>query len=120
MRRNAIIIAVVFLAAIAVGRWRSPGTPAVSAPEAPAHKSNVILISIDTLRPDHLGCYGYPVATSPAIDRFRKDAILFRAAYASAPATLISHATMLTSMIPQHHGASYQQLRGVSTEAVTL
>ena len=37
---------------------------------------NIIIISVDTLRADHLGCYGYPLETSPAIDRLAKDGIL--------------------------------------------
>ena len=57
----------------------------------------VVLVSIDTLRPDHLGCYGYPRPTSPNLDAFRKDAILFTNAFANAPSTLASHAAILTS-----------------------
>ena len=49
---------------------------------------NVILIVIDTLRADHLGCYGYPVATSPEVDRFAEEAVLFETAIAHAPSTL--------------------------------
>jgi len=65
----------------------------------------VIFISLDTLRQDHLGCYGYKRDTSPNIDRFAKeDAILFEAAYAQAPYTLPSHMSMLTGLYPETHG----------------
>jgi arylsulfatase A-like enzyme len=66
----------------------------------------VVIVSIDTLRPDHLGCYGYARPTSPEIDRFRRDAVLLRSAIAQVPSTLASHASLFTSLRPQHHGAS--------------
>lgn len=67
---------------------------------------NVILISLDTLRADHLGIYGYHRDTSPYIDEMAKESILFENAYAQSPNTLISHATMLTSLQPIVHGAT--------------
>jgi len=81
---------------------------------------NVILISIDTLRPDHLGCYGYDRPTSPRVDQLRADGILFRQAIAHAPSTLPSHASILTSLVPQHHGASFASRTGLPGEALTL
>ncbi len=67
--------------------------------------TNVILISIDTLRADHLGVYGYHRDTSPAIDSFARDAVVFRDAIAQAPRTLPSHAAIFTSLLPSHNGA---------------
>jgi arylsulfatase A-like enzyme len=81
---------------------------------------NVILISIDTLRADHLGAYGYGPPTSPNLDRFRDEAVLFTQAIAHAPSTLPSHASMLTSRLPQHHGASYARGTALPPEVVTL
>ncbi len=81
---------------------------------------NILLISIDTLRSDHLGCYGYPRPTTPAIDGFRRDAIMARMALANAPSTLPSHASLMTSLIPQHHGASHTHRIPLSREALTL
>jgi len=64
----------------------------------------VILISLDTLRPDHLGCYGYKRNTSPNIDSFaRDDAVMFKSAYAQSPYTLTSHMCMLTGLYPEAH-----------------
>lgn len=83
-------------------------------------RPNVILISIDTLRPDHLEPYGYPRPTSPFLQRFRRDAVLFREVIAQASSTLPSHASIFTSMIPQHHSASHNQNRPLADEAVTL
>jgi len=67
---------------------------------------NLVLVSIDTLRADHLGVYGYPRPTTPAIDRFAKDAVLFERFTAYAPSTLPSHASIFTSLAPDHHGGS--------------
>ena len=79
--RHALIIAIALL-------------PSASCHEA--RRPNVILISIDTLRADHLGCYGYPRNTTPRIDGFRGAAALFEQAIAHAPSTLPSHASIFT------------------------
>ena len=65
---------------------------------------NVILISIDTLRADHLGCYGYERATSPALDLLAAGGVLFEEAAATAPYTVPSHASMLTGLYSRSHG----------------
>jgi arylsulfatase A-like enzyme len=69
-----------------------------------APRPNVILISIDTLRPDFLGCYGHPRPTSPTIDALAARGALFTDVTSSAPWTLPSHATMLTGLYPSRHG----------------
>jgi arylsulfatase A-like enzyme len=66
-------------------------------------KPNVILISIDALRADHLGCYGYPKPTSPNIDAFAAKNILFENAYTTEPWTLPTHLSMLTSLFTETH-----------------
>jgi len=81
---------------------------------------HVILISVDTLRADHLGCYGYRKDTTPRIDDFRGDAALFEEAIAHAPSTLPSHASIFTSLLPSHHGASVANSFGVAPGAITL
>ena len=64
---------------------------------------NVILISIDDLRSDHLGCYGYHRETSPTIDRLARQGVRFVNAFTAAPWTLPSHMSMLTSLYPSEH-----------------
>jgi len=64
----------------------------------------VILITIDTLRSDHLPAYGYRNVETPAIDAFRGDAILFERAYSHVPLTLPSHSTMFTGRLPFENG----------------
>jgi arylsulfatase A-like enzyme len=83
-------------------------------------RSNVLIVSLDTLRPDHLGCYGYERDTSPEIDRFCRDAIRFDRAIAQAPSTLPSHASMLTSSLPRQHGAFLSRESGLTPESITL
>jgi len=74
-------------------------TPVPSFPGAP-----VVLVSIDTLRADRLPAYGYRGVETPHLDRFRKDALLFRNAWSPCPMTLPSHVTMLTGLQPYEHG----------------
>ena len=63
-----------------------------------------VLISIDTLRADHLGLYGYPRPTSPFLDSLARRATVFEEAYAQFPSTLVSHMSMLTGLYPREHG----------------
>lgn len=65
---------------------------------------NVILISIDTLRSDHLPAYGYRAIETPNLDRFAKDGVVFEHAFANVPLTLPSHATIMTGLLPAEHG----------------
>ncbi len=67
---------------------------------------NVILISLDTLRSDRLGCYGSPRPTSPAIDAMAAQGALFKNAFAQSNWTLPSHYSMLTSLYPSAHGVN--------------
>ena len=64
----------------------------------------VIIVSIDTLRADHLPAYGYRGVETPSIDRFAHDAMVFENAYSHVPLTLPSHVTMLTGALPPDHG----------------
>ncbi|MFH1800258.1 MAG: sulfatase-like hydrolase/transferase, partial [Candidatus Omnitrophota bacterium] len=64
---------------------------------------NIILFSADTLRADHLSCYGYFRKTSPNIDAFAKDSILFQNAISQAPTTAPAHMSIFTSLTPFVH-----------------
>ena len=83
-----------------------------------AEPLSVLLISVDTLRADHLGCYGYRrkdgEAVSPCLDAFAEQCLLFERAYATAPYTLPSHATMFTGRYPSVHGVTDKRRRLVS------
>lgn len=67
-------------------------------------RMNVILIIIDTLRADHLSCYGYFRNTSPSIDSLAASGTLWQNAYAQSPWTLPSHATIWTGLSVRSHG----------------
>src|SRR4051794_39282452 len=92
MRRLAMVV-VLMLAACR----REP--PRAVFPSAP-----VILISVDTLRSDHLPAYGYAGVKTPNIDALRRDSILFQRAYSHCPMTLPSHLSILTGLLPPEHG----------------
>ncbi|MGH9456311.1 MAG: sulfatase-like hydrolase/transferase [Thermoanaerobaculia bacterium] len=79
---------------------------ACAGPDVPPirKRTPIILISIDTLRADRLPAYGYGGVATPALDAFRRDAVLFERAFSHVPLTLPSHATMFTGMLPSHHG----------------
>ena len=100
MRRSPLLALTVALALSAgCRRGGEAGGSAGTFPRAP-----VVLISIDTLRSDHLPAYGYRQVATPALDAFRKDAILFERAYSHTPLTLPSHLSMLTGRLPTEHG----------------
>ena len=67
---------------------------------------NVLVISVDTLRADHLSAYGYPRDTSPALAKFAARGVLFENASANAPKTAPSHMTLFTGLLPDAHGIS--------------
>ncbi len=67
-------------------------------------KPSVIFIGVDTLRADHLGCYGYHRPTSPNIDRFAEDAVLFKNCITPCPRTTQSVASIMTGKYPWEHG----------------
>ena len=72
-------------------------------PEGP----NIILITPDTTRADHLGCYGYERATSPQLDKLAKESVVFERAYAVSSWTMPTHASLFTGKYPSAHGAKY-------------
>ena len=65
---------------------------------------NVILISIDTLRADHLACYGYKQPTSPSMDKLASGGLLFEDVSSPSPWTLPAHVSLLTGLYPNRHG----------------
>ncbi|MEM9556916.1 MAG: sulfatase [Acidobacteriota bacterium] len=88
--------------------------------QPPIRPELVLLLSIDTLRADHVGCYGYSPPTTPTLDALCRRGVVFLGARAHAPSTLLSHGSILTSQIPQHHGGSHVQSRPLAASAPTL
>ncbi len=92
-----------------IAGWSQPSITTIrnvdrvaSSPEKP----NVIFIVVDTLRADHLGCYGYPRPTSPTIDRLAKEGVLFEKAISQSSWTWPATATLLTGLYPYTHGVT--------------
>jgi arylsulfatase A-like enzyme/Tfp pilus assembly protein PilF len=74
------------------------------ATSAPARGFNLLLITLDTVRADHLGAYGDADAETPALDRLAGEGVRFARAMTAAPLTLPAHATLLSGLLPPHHG----------------
>jgi arylsulfatase A-like enzyme len=92
MRPAASVLLVIFAVSL-------PACGRVAAPPAEC----IVLVTIDTLRADHLSLYGYPRRTSPFLERLGRESVLFRRAFASMPTTAPSHASMLTGLHPIAH-----------------
>lgn len=95
---TAGITAVVILTTVVL-----PGIVLKSAP-LEGEGFNVLLISLDTTRADHLGCYGHPTVKTPNIDRLAREGVAFLNCTAAAPVTLPSHASIFTGTYPFVHG----------------
>ena len=81
---------------------------------------NLLLITIDTLRADHLGCYGYHDVKTPVIDALAREGILFSQAFTPVPITLPSHASIMTGLYPIQHGVQSNGNYVLSKGATTL
>ena len=104
---------VTLLAAVSASCTAEPPRPA-----SPPPLRHVVLITIDTLRADRVGAYGGPART-PAIDGLARDGTRFDRAFATAPITLTSHASLMTGRYPPGHGGRHNGMR-VSLEPATL
>ncbi len=80
----------------------STGSGRGDAAERP--RTNLLLVTLDTVRADRLGCYGYREAATPALDRLASEGALFELAESVAPLTLPAHASILTAQYPPRHG----------------
>ncbi|MGA1843672.1 MAG: tetratricopeptide repeat protein [bacterium] len=81
---------------------------------------NLLLITIDTLRADHLGCYGYTSIKTPTIDKLASEGVLFSQAISPVPITLPSHSSIMTGLYPAQHGVRNNGNFSLSQDAMTL
>jgi arylsulfatase A-like enzyme len=109
VRASLLLILVLLLVPLVPGVACGPAKPPPS----------VILVSIDTLRADHVGTYGYARPTTPFLDGFARDATVFENTFTSCPWTLVAHMTMLTGLFPAQHGVVQAEL-GLSPEVPLL
>ena len=94
-----------------VGRlWAGKGTA----------KPNVILVTLDTTRADHLGCYGNPGVRTPVLDGLARRGVLFEQAATASPLTLPAHCTILTGMYPTYHGVRVNGNTALNEDQTTL
>jgi arylsulfatase A-like enzyme len=81
--------------------------------------SNIIILLVDSLRPDHLSAYGYPLPTSPTIDRLAQDGVLFFNCYAASTWTVPTHTSIFTGLYPSSHG-NYSMYSSLNASIPTL
>jgi arylsulfatase A-like enzyme len=86
----------------------------------PARRPDVLLVVIDTLRADYLGTYGFPLPTSPNLDRFADQAVVFERAIAASANTVPSHASLMTSRYVRQHSVGWVNGTTRLEGAVTL
>jgi arylsulfatase A-like enzyme len=101
-------------AALEFVRWKLSGQSLPPLSGSARTGTNVVVISVDTLRPDHLGCYGYDRPVSPNIDALARSGAVFDAAISPAPWTLPAHMSLLTSLYPSFHKLDKGGKRGSS------
>jgi arylsulfatase A-like enzyme len=98
---------------------RAGATGAQTAP-APSGRPNVLLVTIDSLRADHLGSYGYPKARTPNMDRLAAEGVRFARAYAPRNATTPTHASIFTGSSPSRHGVRTHMVDLLKPEVPTI
>ena len=96
--------------------------PSCTSREAPpkAEKLSVLLVTVDTLRADRLGCYGDGLARTPHMDALARAGTLFERAFSPAPVTLPAHASILTGLLPPAHGVRGNGVFALPSGPVTL
>ena len=102
---TAVVWAVLILSVVSIfaGGCQQSDSP-------PPYRPTIILITLDTTRADHLGCYGYSRPTSPNIDRLATESLLYERAIAPGTWTLPSHASLFTGKFTASHGARYDPI----------
>jgi hypothetical protein len=101
--RRGILLVLLVVAASLIVAGVLPALRSVRGPRSSAQRPNVLLVTIDTLRADHLGCYGGKAAT-PVLDALAARGVRFPTAVAHVPLTCPSHASILTGRTPLGHG----------------
>jgi arylsulfatase A-like enzyme/thioredoxin-like negative regulator of GroEL len=94
------IVVLVALCVLALARWRTSPPPTAATPT----RDNILLITLDTVRADRLGSYGYQRARTRHLDRLAAEGVRFERAYTTAPITLPAHASILSGLYPFEHG----------------
>lgn len=88
--------------------------------DRPVPRPPIVFVSIDTFAAQHLALYGYARATSPELQRFRQDAVLFERCLANAPWTLPSYLSVMSGLYPRSHGVALQFQAGADIQPQDL
>ncbi len=88
--------------------------------ESAVEKPNVILLTLDTTRADHLACYGYTSVKTPNLDSLARRGVLFEQAATNSPLTLPAHCSILTGMYPTYHGVRINGNTALNEEQTTI
>ena len=83
-------------------------------------KPNVLLVTLDTTRADHLACYGYTGVSTPSLDAIAGRGVLFEQAATATPLTLPAHSTIMTGMFPTYHGVRVNGNTALGDDQTTL
>jgi choline-sulfatase len=124
MRGWSVALVLAALAALGGCSKEPAPAPPAGADSAPAQpvpvRPNLVLITMDTTRADHLGCYGDARAVTPNLDAMARDGAVFEQAIAVAPLTLPAHASILTGEYPPRHGVRDNEDYHLPAERTTL
>ncbi len=127
MTWKRILLLGVVLAVAGTGLWLAlrPGREPVSRiarlwSSRGVSKPNVVIITLDTTRADHLGAYGYAGVKTPAIDGLASRGVLFEQASTAAPLTLPSHCSIMTGTYPTYHGVRVNGNTALGDDQTTL
>lgn len=119
-RRLWRVLLIPFLVLLVVASVSAQSRPTRQRAQHPTARPNVVLITIDTLRPDHLHCYGYDKIQTPNIDSIAADGVRFEDAFTPIPITLPSHSVMLTGTYPMLSGMHDFSGNNLSPDQPTL
>ncbi len=114
------LLAVVVVSGIVYGAYRTITLPSLTKLRSTASQMNVLLITVDTCRADHLGCYGRTGARTPTMDGLARSGVRFSRAISHVPVTLPSHVSIMTGMLPPAHGVEDNGTFRLPQQARTL
>lgn len=103
-RTRAIALSIVLLGLCACGGGGSTQDSSQQAGATSDVPRHLVLVTVDTLRADHMGAYGYPRETTPFLDGLAAEGVVFENAYSTSGTTIPSHLSMFTGLLPHQHG----------------
>lgn len=100
----ALAVSAVFVARLRAPRSEAEARARLARRQPAPGERNLVVVTLDTLRADRLGCYGFAQVVTPNIDALAREGVVFEHATATVPLTLPSHASIFTGLLPPHHG----------------